>query len=39
MPPAIGGQLDALLNGADLSQADSLLEAGKDLLGGLLGGK
>jgi uncharacterized protein (DUF2267 family) len=37
LPDSIAGQLDALLNGADLSQADDLLEAGKDLLGGLLG--
>ncbi len=34
LPPALGGQLDALLSGkAD----DDLLEAGKDLLGGMFG--
>ena len=38
LPPALGGQLDALLgSNADLSQADDLLEAGKDLLGGMFG--
>ncbi len=39
LPEPLAGQLDVLLSGADLSQADDLLEAGKDLLGGLLGGK
>ncbi len=39
LPESIAGHVDALLGGADLSQADGLLDAGKDLLGGLLGGK
>ncbi len=37
LPDSLAGQLDALLKGADLSQADDLLDAGKDLLGGLFG--
>ncbi len=39
LPQPLAGQLDNLLQGGDLSQADDLLEAGKDLLGGLFGGK
>ncbi len=37
LPDSLAGQLDALLQGADLSQAEDLLDAGKDLLGGLFG--
>ena len=37
LPASMAGQLDALLKGADLSQADDLMDMGKDLLGGLLG--
>lgn len=43
LPAPIAGQLESLMNGSvgldDIGGSEGLLEKGKDLLGGLFGGK